>query len=195
MEVDNPEMVQFSPRRARDESSDDKQVIKTLLNTLRLKDKRIRYLSQQVARYRTQHKIDMNDKLSLQANIRRMKKELEKIKSKDVSPGRKKEIVREILKPFFDDAQINLLIQGSWTKGRNWSIELLTMALTLKTLSNRCYVYLRKKKIIPLPGNATIVRHFNNFKVEPGFLHCVAALLDIKAANLTKSQEKIIGLN
>ena len=71
----------------------------------------IQNINQQVARHRTQHRLDMNDKLSQQAHIRRMKRELVIVKSKDVSPGRKKEIVKEVFMPFYDETQINLLIQ------------------------------------------------------------------------------------
>ena len=189
MEVDDSGFLQFSPSQA----SNDKQVIKRLLESDRALKNKVKSLELQVDRYRTTHRADVREKLSLQAQVRKLKKEVEKVKNK-VSADRKREIVKEVLSPFYDQAQINLFLQGSWTKGRNWSIEILTMALTLKTLSNRCYVFLRKKKIIPLPGPATIIRHFKNFKVEPGFLDCVAQLLAIKAATLTNRQDRIIGL-
>ena len=85
-----------------------------------------------------------------------LKKEVEEVKNKGITIARKREIVKEVLSPFYDETQINLFLQGSWTRGRNWSIESLTIALTLNTLINTSYVFLRKQKIIPLPGSATI---------------------------------------
>ena len=197
MDLDDPG-VQFSPKS---EDSSDKKHVKRLLETIRVlreqikgKDKQLIYKDTQLELYRTKQKVTQNHNRSLQSQLRTSKQEIAKIKSKKLSNDQKKDIVKEALLPFFDQSQVNLFLKGSWTRGRNFSLEVLTMALTLKTISTKAYNFLRKKKILPLPGKSTIVRHFKNFQIEPGFLECVGTLLKVKAATLTKSVDKVVGL-
>ena len=80
--------------------------------------------------------------------------------------------------------------EGKWVLGQNWSVEVLTMALTLNNISVKAYKFLRNTKVLPLPGFSTIVRHFKNFTVSLGYLVCVTILLKVKAASMTKKESQ-----
>ena len=51
-----------------------------------------------------------------------------------------------------------------------WLPEDIVAGLTLRAFSERGYQYLRKKRLLPLPGIATLRRHIRGFKCLPGTL-------------------------
>ncbi|KAK4308847.1 hypothetical protein Pmani_019481 [Petrolisthes manimaculis] len=93
-------------------------------------------------------------------------------------------IVEDILKPMFTSTQIDALINKRVV--RKWSDEDITSALTLRSMSSKCYEYLRKKKGMPLPCKSTLNERAKNFACEPGVLHSVLSLMKSKSETFDK---------
>ena len=108
----------------------------------------------------------------------------------------KKEIVKDALKPYFTEAAINWFLtktkDGKRKLGRNWSTTDFTIALTIKRLSAKTFNYIRSKKLIPLPGEETIRRHYANFVIEEGHFTQVHTLLGLMALEMTEKQKIVV---
>ena len=60
-----------------------------------------------------------------------------------------------------------------------------TSAITFRSISPKCYNYLRTKKGIPLPSKSTLNKRVQNLECEPGILHSVLTLMKAKADTLS----------
>ncbi len=97
--------------------------------------------------------------------------------------------VREVLSPLFTEAQISCYLRGDWQRCRRWTEEDISLALTIRLLHKKTYIFLRSSKILPLPGLTTLERHFRDFRVPEGFLDSVARLISVKAKTMTDRQK------
>lgn len=132
--------------------------------------------------------LDIQDKLrKLEEENQRLLKENESLKQNSCNSEIRDSTVhgeiRNILKPLFSDTQINAIIKKN-KKTKVWTDEDISSALTLRSLSPRCYKYLRTKKGFPLPSVSTLNQRVQNFDCEPGLLSSVLALLKSKSEML-----------
>lgn len=96
--------------------------------------------------------------------------------------------IENILKPIFSKTQIDAII--SKRSVRHWPDEDISAAFTLRSMSPKCYEYLRTKKGIPLPCKSTLNERAKNFACEPGILHSVLSLMKTKSDSFS-SLEKL----
>ena len=91
-----------------------------------------------------------------------------------------------ILSPMFSKTQIKAIV----TKERvsEWSNEDIASALTLRSLSPKCYKYLRVKKGFPLPCASTLKERSRKLCCEPGILASVISLLSAKVETFSQSE-------
>jgi len=68
-------------------------------------------------------------------------------------------ILRDVLGKHFSRAQIRCLMKGDWQMGKNWEEKDYKLALTIFTISKRCYHYIRNHHILPLPSYTCLKRH------------------------------------
>ena len=109
-------------------------------------------------------------------------------------PKKKKlEILTQYLSPFFTPAMINCFFRGTWKRVKNWSKDDIVMALTIRLLSRKTYILIRRRKLIPLPGLSTLKNYFKHFTLNQGFFAAVVPILSVYAAKLTPLQ-KIVGI-
>ena len=90
----------------------------------------------------------------------------------------------KILSPFFSKTQIKAIT--SKKKVSEWSNDDIASAFTLRSLSTKCYRYLRTKKGYPLPCETTLKERAKQFYCEPGVLLSVITLLQAKGETLTQ---------
>ena len=93
----------------------------------------------------------------------------------------------DILGPFFSKTQIKAIITKK--KVSEWSTEDIASALTLRSLSPKCYKYLREKKGYPLPCVSTLNKKARSFYCEPGILSSILALLKAKNETMTATDK------
>lgn len=106
----------------------------------------------------------------------------------------KKELYDEIktlLSPYFTDTQISLIVnKKSGSHKPHWTFDDVCAAISLHSISPKCYKYLKEVKNFPLPSVSTLNRYARSFKCEPGLLVEVISLLRSKCDTL-KEVEKI----
>jgi hypothetical protein len=123
----------------------------------------------------------------------RYRKQLAAALKKKPSKALRKQIVTEVLAPFFTDNQISCFLRGTWKRVKEWKQEDIGLALTLKLLSRKTYIFLRSKKILPLPGLSTLRNYFKDFQIPEGYLSAVGRMMKIKAQELTP-RERVAAL-
>merc|ERR1712001_209292 len=95
---------------------------------------------------------------------------------------------------FFSEGMIKCFAKkGEWKTIRNFSVEDICLALTIRGFCKKTYNYLRDNKLLPLPCESTLQKHVKDFKLVPGILEPMVRLLEIWATRLTDVQ-KIVGL-
>ena len=124
----------------------------------------------------------------LNEKVNRLMKQKRKITEKE-----KREIVEDLLKDIFTPAQIKCFLRKDWDRCYDWEDEDYVNALTLKLISKKAYIYLRDKKLLPLPGLTTLREYFYKFDINEGYFEKVHELLEIMANKLT-DKERIIRL-
>ena len=87
--------------------------------------------------------------------IRKRNKQLEKIRVAKVTKEKQDEIVTKVLKPHFTEAKISCFLRLDWKRCNEWSHDDYTIAITLHCISPKAYKFIRKSKMIPLPGKVT----------------------------------------
>ena len=97
---------------------------------------------------------DEND--SVKRILRKRNKQLEKIRDAKVTKKKQDEIVTKVLKPHFTEAQISCFLRKDWKRCDEWTHDDYTMAITLHCISPKAYKFIRKSKMIPLPGKVPI---------------------------------------
>ena len=117
-------------------------------------------------------------------------------KDPKISNSVKRDIVHEVLKPYFTEAMINWFLrkpkEGKQKRGWNWSTTDFTIALTIRRLSAKTFNYIRSKNLIPLPGMSTIRQHYANFVLEEGHFSQVHTLLGLMALEMTERQKIVV---
>lgn len=73
----------------------------------------------------------------------------------------------------------------------NWSIEDISFAIALRSVSTKAYNYLREVRKIPLPCATTLCRWILEFQVNPGILHEVVKVIQIKGETTFKNRRKV----
>ena len=63
----------------------------------------------------------------------------------------REDILMDVLGKHFSKAQVRCLMKGDWQMGKNWDDKDYKLALTIFTISKRCYKYIRNHHILPLP--------------------------------------------
>ena len=71
----------------------------------------------------------------------------------------KEAVLTDVLGKHFSKAQIRCLMKGDWHMGKNWEDKDYKLALTIFTISKRCYHYIRNHHILPLPSYTCLKRH------------------------------------
>lgn len=71
----------------------------------------------------------------------------------------REEVLIDVLGKHFSKAQIRCLMKGDWQMGKNWDDKDYKLALTIFTISKRCYHYIRNHHILPLPSYTCLKRH------------------------------------
>ena len=120
-----------------------------------------------------------------------LKKQIGALKEKNTSDPSVNEsevhcIIENILKPIFSKTQIDAIISKKYV--RHWPDEDISTALTLRSMSPKCYEYLRTKKGIPLPCKSTLNERAKNFDCEPGILHSVLSLMKTKSDSVSPQE-------
>jgi hypothetical protein len=77
--------------------------------------------------------------------------ELRKYKRNTSSKSYKKHLVKGILSNSFSGPQANIIVHKK-TRARKWSEEDIVNGLMLRSFSHKSYLFLRQKKLLPLPG-------------------------------------------
>ena len=99
---------------------------------------------------------------SLQGKLGRVKKKEKKLSNKS-----KLEVAKNVLKKSsWSKQQISYFIDNK--KRINWEPEDFVLGLTIRALSSRSYKFLRRKKLLPLPGISTLKKHVQHFTCPPG---------------------------
>ena len=99
---------------------------------------------------------------ALQMNMRR------KQKNDSCGMKEKKAIVRETLKPFFGQEQIDMFLQHQTKRVRDWSKDAIFQAETLRRCISRCsYRRLRESKLFPLPSLTALKIHLEKYGGMP----------------------------
>lgn len=94
------------------------------------------------------------DNAAKRCSIGRKKNKKTKLNAQD-----REGILRDVLGKHFSKAQIRCLMKGDWQMGKNWEEKDYKLALTIFTISKRCYHYIRNHHILPLPSYTCLKRH------------------------------------
>ena len=123
--------------------------------------------------------------MQLQANLKEKCNTIKDMEQNIHKSGEK--IAADILHTVFTPGQVKKIVSA---KSRiKWTIEDITSAIALRSVSATAYNYLCKVQKIPLPCVTTLRNWVANFKVKPGILHEALKIMEIKGKNLTTAQK------
>lgn len=91
--------------------------------------------------------------------------------------------------PIFNKTQINAIVSKACVK--MWSDD-IAEAFFLRSISSKCYEYLRTKKGIHLPCKSTLNKRAQIFACERGVLHSVLAIMNKKAEAMHLNERKAV---
>jgi hypothetical protein len=86
------------------------------------------------------------------------------------------------VKPLFTPEQIKKLLTK---KNIRWSAEDISAAISLRSVSQKGYRYLKNHRKYPLPSVSTLRRWAARFNVQPGLLKNVLPLMQQKSKNMS----------
>lgn len=134
----------------------------------------------------------LENKLELNAKvINKLKKENFDLKRKCQKTMRTYDTFKKVLQSTFTDNQIKLLLGRK--KQVKWTNEDISLAFTLRYLSKRCFLFMKRKMNIPLPGLSTLQRWASTFEMRKGLLGSVFNFLEVAKSTL-KEHERIVVL-
>ncbi len=139
-----------------------------------------------------EYKALLKVKTALEAKLKRQKTISKNLADRQPTEEEKKAIVSEILSPVFTPEQIQCFLRPNWKRGR-WGEQDMSFALTLKSISNNAYKFMRKSGKVPLPGVSSLKQYFADFKLNEGYMEHVDILLRNLAESLTE-EERVVGL-
>lgn len=116
--------------------------------------------------------------------IKNLQRELAELKQKQ----NLKKNVQEILSPIFTPGQIKMLLNPSQKK-THWSSEDIAAAVSLRSVSPKAYVYLRKARNVPLPGMSTLRKWVAAFDLTEGILKNVLNIMKYKGQSMTEIEK------
>ncbi len=152
------------------------------------KKKNIAFIQCELDKVRAQNSNLMTRISQLKTQKNKKKKQEEKVSLKE-----KREYFKSVMKERgYSNAAIKALLRGKWKLIRNWSKKDLTVALTLKTISPKCFRYLRQLGMFPLPGQSNLLKYFQEFKLPAGYLDPVHELIKIKSKSLLPHKLKVV---
>lgn len=99
--------------------------------------------------------------------------------------------VQEILSSVFTPGQIKMLMKPSQTK-THWSSQDIAAAISLRSVSPKAYVYLRKARNIPLPGMSTLRRWAAAFDLTEGILKNVLQVMKYKGQAMSEAERMTV---
>jgi len=92
------------------------------------------------------------------------------------------------LSSVFTPGQIKMLLNLSQKK-THWSSEDIAAAMSLRSVSPKAYVYLRKARNIPLSGMSTLRRWAAAFDLTEGILKNVVDIMKYKGQFMTETEK------
>ena len=125
-----------------------------------------------------QVKQDNADIKRLRQKIRNQQKTISCLRNQKtigLSKSSKKKLVEDELKKYFSDAQAKCIIEGK--KRSSWSLDDISTALVLRSLSKKTYKFIRSNKLFPLPGISTLQKTARKFDVSPGIQFSILDVL------------------
>ena len=102
---------------------------------------------------------------SLKRTIREKNKQIKKLMNKNLTRNEHYKVFKEVLSPAFTEAQINCLWKKDWQRCREWSHDDYSIAITLRCISAKAYKFLRKSRMVPLPGKAISAKRLSIYFV------------------------------
>ena len=112
--------------------------------------------------------------------LRQARFELNSIRSRPMTFKQKKAVVESVMGKFgYSQTQLNCFLRGNWQRVKGWTEEDVKFALSLRTISRKAYTWIRRRKLIPLPGESTLRRYMRNIQVPPGMSHCILHYIHI----------------
>lgn len=96
--------------------------------------------------------------------------------------------IQDTFKSIFSKTQLDAIITKKNVK--NWTDDDIASAYTLRSLSPKCYAYLRTVKRIPLPCVSTLNARAKKFEYEPGLLYSALSLMKSNTQTLS-TEEKL----
>lgn len=97
------------------------------------------------------------------------------------------QIANNILHFIFTPAQVKRIVSPQ--NRINWSIEDISSAIALRSVSARAYNYLREIRKFPLPCVTTLRTWVSQFQANPGILHNVLKIMQIKGEHLQTAEK------
>ena len=154
----------------RKEKARDQKIIAENAKT-KEKDEKIK------ATLRSENQRLLKEKISAKNELSLAKKALQNIRNGKTSLGQKRSIIREVMGKFgYTQKQLDCFVRGDWVRVKGWQEEDIKFALALRTISRKAYTWIRKKKLIPLPGESNLRKYMRNLRVPPGrhiSFHCL----------------------
>ena len=93
-----------------------------------------------------------NENVTLKRTIREKDRIIKKLRNKSLTRNEHYAVFKDVLSPTFTDAQISCLWKKDWTRCMEWSHDDYSIAITIRCISAKMYKFLRKSKMVPLPG-------------------------------------------
>ena len=101
----------------------------------------------------------------------RLKKEIKLVKS----PKHRKSVATAEFKKYFSASQTKSIMTG---KRVVWSKKDIVNGLMLYCQSKKSYLFIRKKKLFPIPSVTSLKKWVNKLQILPGILYDVLAILE-----------------
>ncbi len=168
-------------------SQEEKQEV-PLITQLEFAIARINFLEEKNAATEAKLNRAKKEVASLKCLTGKYRNSVERLLKDNPTKSTKERIVREVMSPFFSDTQVSCFLKKDWQRVKTWSQSDIQLGLTLRLLHRKTFEFLRRKKLVPLPGDSTLRDYFKNFKVDEGFLSSVARLVQIKLSTMTQLQ-------
>lgn len=93
------------------------------------------------------------------------------------------------MQPFFSETQINVIVNKK-KRVKSWPDEDIASVITLRSLSPRCYKYLKDIKGLPLSCVSSLNDRLKKLNCEPGLLSDVLSLMNSQS-NTLETIEKL----
>ncbi len=183
MQADN-ETLQFYVDSLEQKLSAEKQLRATIEEQMEVQRKTNGILQKSVRQL-------MTDKINLKAKISRLQKQLKSHKIK-LTFEEKKEAVRDVLRPYWSETSINWYLRSNAKKVKKWEERDLKFAISLRCISKKAYMFIKKANVMPLPGLSTLRRNFADFKLRPGYLEAVDEILRLKASGMVDMDKVVV---